>query len=95
MTIQTSNIHSRVRSIIAVALELGYDFLNKSKLNSATKLLVNQGAKRLVDIVANQVDYMPEADIRKQLLYVRDEVIPYLLGDMEVANDNTADKDTG
>jgi hypothetical protein len=87
------DIHARLRSIISVGLEIGNDFLDKSKFGAPTKILVNQAANRIVVFFTKQIDEMSEEDILKQLRYVRDVIIPYLIG--EVENGSSENKDKG
>lgn len=64
-----------------VALDLAFQFLHLSSLPGATKILVDQGAKRIALALEKKIREMPEEEIRKQILYVRDQIIPYLLSD--------------
>lgn len=74
------NLHSRVLALLEAGIDIGKEFLNESKFGAATKLLVDQIVSRLVENIKKRVLDMPEDDIRKQVEYIRDEVIPYILG---------------
>jgi hypothetical protein len=42
---------------------------------------VDQGVARIVKILDGKIREMSEEEILTQVLYVRDEIIPYLLGE--------------
>lgn len=74
------DIHQRLLSLVSVAVDIGKEFLSKSKYGKATKMLLDELIKKVIAYAEKSILEMPEADIRKQIYYVRDEVIPFLLG---------------
>jgi hypothetical protein len=84
---------------MAVAVDLGFDFLHLSTGGKAMKALADQLAQRIVKNVDGKIREMSEEEILTQVLYVRDEIIPYLLGQPikkeELHDETPEDKHTG
>jgi hypothetical protein len=77
------NLHQRVAAIFAAALEEAYKLIEASKFDGITKRLivglVKTASLRFDKLLAE----MDDAKILEQIYFVRDEIIPFLLGSQE------------
>lgn len=80
-----SDIHVRVLTLLALAADYGYKFLDQSDFASAFKPLIAKAAQTLIKKADAEIRKMSEADIREQVSFIRDQVIPFILQDQDEA----------
>lgn len=75
------NLRDRVKALLSAAIEEGYKFLDASKFPEITRKLIKQGAKNLATRLEKQIESMSDEDLLTQIYFVRDQIIPFLIGD--------------
>lgn len=79
-TTQT-DLKARLRAVFQSAMDMASGFLGGSKFNPVTQKLIVQLSKLAAEKVEHMIEGMTDNEIRNQIYFVRDDLIPFLLGD--------------
>ena len=75
-----STIKQRILAVVLTLLDELPDMVDQTKLDTVTKkIVVSLVQKQLPNIIKNALTQSSEEELERQVLYIRDEVIPAIL----------------